>query len=139
MKTINRYLWLVLLAAGLLTLFACGNWKNKDRQMLKESCYKINQMVKDVDFHSGQIQEDTLVLFDKEHMPVKEIPLTDTKIPVKLLEIRKKDAIVYFIVSGDVDDEEGILFINDSSNDVLSEIKEIQRVGGNSYLYSTRE
>lgn len=68
MKTINRYLWLVLLAAGLLTLFACGDWKNKDRQMLKESCYKINQMVKDVDFHSGQIQEDTLVLFDKEHM-----------------------------------------------------------------------
>lgn len=118
MKTINRYLWLVLLAAGLSTLFACGDWKNKDRQMLKESCYKINQMVKDVDFHSGQIQEDTLVLFDKEHMPVKEIPLTDTKIPVKIL---------------------GILFINDSSNDVLSGIKEIQRVGGNSYLYSTRE
>lgn len=79
MKTINRYLWLVLLAAGLLTLFACGDWKNKDRQMLKESCYKINQMVKDVDFHSGQIQEDTLVLFDKEHMPVKEIPLTVPK------------------------------------------------------------
>lgn len=59
------------------------------------------------------------------------------KITKKITTFSKDGSTVWFIISGSVDDEQGIIFINDDSNSVLDGIKSIERIGGNSYYYST--
>lgn len=54
-----------------------------------------------------------------------------------LVTIRKEFGNLYFVTAGSVDDEYGVVFINDSAND-LDGIMSLERIGGNAFLYSTR-
>ena len=68
---------------------------------------------------------------------IKEIPFEDYDDKIKFIYARKEDSVIYFILSGSVDDEQGIMFVNDNSDDFLDGINTIIRIGGNSYHYGT--
>ena len=126
-----------LIISLLFTISAC---ETKDYKEIEEVCYKINSIVKDKEFFIAKIKERRIVLYDNKYAQMSELPLEHYNKGVdKIISIRKDGANVYFIIGGSVDDENGIVFINNELNAVLDGINSIKRIGGNSYWYgSTR-
>jgi len=132
MKKILAALVLALLFTGVI---GCAN-SNAD---LEEYCYKVNERIKDTEFFTAKISGDKVILYadDGEETGKIDISDADGSIGKKIKYIRKENNNVYFITSRVVDDETGIMFINDNSNKALDGIKKAERIGGNSYSYSS--
>ena len=78
-------------------------------------------------------------MYDLEQEPLKAILFNELDENIKFNYIRKEGNSILFIISAAVDDEEGIIFINDEANNTLDGIKTLKRIGGNSYSFSTRD
>lgn len=99
--------------------------------------YQINSLVKEYEFYTAKVKENKIILYNNEFQEMKEIEFEEYNQDIHLLGIRKENDKIYYITDGAVDDEDGIVFINSDSNDLLDGIKSLKRVGGNSYQYST--
>ena len=104
-----------------------------DRQ---EYCYKLNQIIKDYSFFKGEVKNNNIILYDNNNKIITKIKLDGSE-NVNIKYIRKDDNRIFFVFSGSVDDDNGIVFINDNKNSVLDGIYNLNRLGGNSYWYST--
>lgn len=130
----NIYFVLILVTLGIFILVACGCSSNKNTE---EYLYKINSIIKDMDFYTAKADDNKIILYNAEQEMIKEIPFENYDDNIKFLYARKEESAIYFVISGSVDDEQGIMFVNDDSDDFLDGIKTINRIGGNSYQYST--
>ena len=135
--TVNRVIKYSILCAMILVLFIFSCCKNNNYRVMEEYCYKINSIIKDIDFQTAKIKEGEIVLYGNNNVYIQQIPFNEYKKDKKIMTVRKDGDRVYFAINGTVDDEQGIVFINDDSNAVLDGVKSIERIGGNSYLYST--
>ena len=99
--------------------------------------YEINSLIKDEVFFTANVEEGKIMLYDEEQIMIGEIEFVGYQSGTDLLCIRKDGPVVFFVTGGAVDDETGILFINDDSNNLLDGLKTIERIGGNSYIYDT--
>lgn len=106
-------------------------------ELSEEYYYGINSLIRDLDFSTARVEDSSIVLFDSDNQQIGEIAFESRQRNIKTINIRKVDSIIYFIINGAIDDETGIMFINDDSNEMLDGIQSIQRIGGNSYQYST--
>ncbi len=129
----KRLLLICLCIAAVLCLAAC----NGNAEESEEYFYEINKLIKDEDFCTAKVKAGKIVLYDAQRNPIKEIPFENYDKCITLLYARKEGALIFFVTSRAVDDEQGILFINDDSNNMLDGIHSIKRVGGNSYEYDT--
>lgn len=125
---------LILVILGMFILVSCGYSNNKN---IEEYLYKINSIIKDMDFYTAKVDENKIILYNTEQEMIKEIPFGDYNGNIKFIYARKEESAIYFVMSGSVDDEQGIMFVNDNSDGFLDGIKTINRIGGNSYQYST--
>ena len=128
----KRFILIYLSLAAMLVLVGCGKHS-------EEYCYKINTLIKNEDFDTAKIENNKILLFDQNGKEKKELAFNDYDSNIQILSVRKDGAIIYFIMSGSVDDEQGIIFINDDSNKMFDGIKTLKRIGGNSYYYSTNQ
>ena len=103
----------------------------------EEYCYIINRLICDEEFDIAKIQDSAIVLYTFDGVQLKEIPFKEFDKSVKIVYVRKEGVITYFVFGGAVDDENGIMFINDESNRILDGVKSVTRIGGNSYRYDT--
>ncbi len=136
MKKSILILCIVLSVIACFILFSCHQEKTADEEYYS---YKINTLLKDEDFYTAQIKGDSFDLYNSEQTLLKTIHFDEYDNSFRLNYIRKEGCKMYFVQSGSVDDEEGIVFINDESNNILDGIKKLKRCGGNSYYYSTWE
>lgn len=130
----NIYFVLILVILGVFILVSCGYSSNKNTE---DYLYKINSIIKDKDFYTAKAEDNKIILYDTKQEMIEEIPFEDYDDNIKFVYARKQDSVICFVISLAVDDEQGIMFINDDSNGVLDGIKTINRIGGNSYQYST--
>ncbi len=98
---------------------------------------KINEIIKDMDFFSATAEDGRIMLYDRERNLISEIPFEEYDKSQKFIYARKSDNIIYFITSAAVDDESGIMFVNDGSDSMMDGIGSASRIGGNSYAYDT--
>ena len=99
---------------------------------------KINSLIKNLEFHTAKAKDGKIILYNKELDPISEIPFEEYDEDIKFIYARKDGPVVYFITWGAVDDEWGIMFINDHEADnILEGVHQVNRVGGNAYEYST--
>ena len=129
----NKYFVLLIVFVMLFTA-SCKLYNDKARE---DYFYKINSLIKDLDFFTAKASENKIKLFGKNQELITEIPFEDYNDNIKFSYARKDESVIYFVISAAVDDEQGIMFINDDSNGVLDGIKSVERIGGNSYQYST--
>ena len=110
-----------------------------DKPSNKETDYytSINQTIKDQDFYIARVSDSEISLYDKNNIIVETIGFDFYDRSIPLVYIRKEHGNLYFVTAGSVDDEYGVVFMNDSTNN-LDGIISLERIGGNSYLYSTR-
>lgn len=101
--------------------------------------YQINSVIKDEDFTIAKVEDYKIMLYNAKNELQKEILFDGYDAGIKQIYIHKEGPVIYFVTGGAVDDEQGVLFINDASNQILDGIASIKRIGGNSYQYSTRK
>lgn len=130
----NVCLVLIFVMLGIFYLTSCDSSSNKNTE---DYLYKINSIIKDMDFYTAKANENKIRLYDNKQEMIKEIPFEDYNDNIEFIYARKEETAIYFVMSGSVDDEQGIMFVNDDSDDFLDGIKTITRIGGNSYQYST--
>ena len=97
----------------------------------------INQAIKDQDFYTARVGEGQITLYDKNNLIVETMSFDFYGRSMPLVTIRKEFGNLYFVTAGSVDDEYGVVFMNDSANN-LDGITSLERLGGNAFLYSTR-
>jgi len=128
-----------ILGIGLQVAIPNDNSESYINRINEEEQYfrKINEIIKDLDFHSAKAKDGKIILYDKERNPASEIPFEEYDESRKFIYARKSDNIVYFITSGAVDDEWGIMFVNDGSDSMMDGVGSVTRINGNSYEYNT--
>lgn len=130
----KKWILICILILGITScFFACKNTNST----YEEYFYKINALIKNENFNTADIKENYIILYDSKDDLIKEIPFEYYNNDIELVNVYKNDEIIYFVTGGSVDDEKGILFINDDSNKMFDGIKSLHRIGGNSYSYST--
>ncbi len=142
MKKILFYLPLCTLIAVVLfqcSVFCINNVKNHENPIdeKEQYCRKINEIIRDLEFHSAEAKDEKIILYDKDRNPTSEIPFAEYDESQKLIYARKSGDIVYFTTGGSVDDEWGIMFVNDGSDSMMDTIWRADRMGGNAYEYNT--
>ena len=105
----------------------------------KEYFDQINAMIRDEDFFTAEVSDSKIILFDSEFHQTEEIMFDDYDQSIRLIRIRKNGDLIFFITSGSVDDEQGVMYVNNDANSILDGVKSLNRIGGNSYRYSTAE
>ena len=137
MKKLIFYLPLCALIAVLLFQFAWTNINIDNINEQERYFRKINEIIKDLEFHSAKAEDGKIILYDNKYEPICEIPFESYDKSIKFIGAHKDDGIVYFITDGAVDDEWGIMFVNDGSDSMMDGIGSVTRIGGNSYEYDT--
>lgn len=101
--------------------------------------YKINQIIKDEEFDTAKVDSGKIQLYDDQQNLIREVPFDGYDKGINLLYARKEGPAIFFVTSGAVDDEQGILFINSSTIPVsiLDGIQSLERLGGNVFQYDT--
>lgn len=128
-----KYVTAVLLA-GVLLFGGCA----KQTKIANEEAYvKLNSMVKDIDFLTGRIENATLTLKDSSGKCVFTASVEEELKTIGNIRFHKSGNVIYYVLLGSVDDEDGIMFINGAENGVLGGVKKVERIGGNYYRYST--
>ena len=105
MKKIITFL-LVLIV--LVTFTSCGN---KSIQDYDEYCYKLNQIIKDIDFDKGVIQYGMISLLKDDEI-VFETTFAEYDKRYEIKYIRKEDNRIFYVLNGSVDDDDGIVFVS---------------------------
>ena len=126
----NKRFSRLLLLSVLIGLFctSCGLRTQTD------AFYPLNQLLKDRAFSIAKVEDGSIVLYDEEQTVLETLPYAGE---ATFLYAEKDGAVIRFIQSGAVDDEQGVLFINDDANSALDGIHSVTRIGGNSYAYSS--
>ena len=125
---------LILVISGLFLFASCSSSVDKKTE---NYLYKINSIIKEMDFYTAKATDNKIILYNTKQEIIEEIPFEDYDDNIKFIYARKEDSTVYFVLDGSADDEQGIMFVNDDSDGFLDGIKTINRIGGNSYQYST--
>ncbi len=143
MKKLIFYLPLCALIA--VVLFQCSNFlidivRNYENPVYEQEQYfrKINEIIKDLEFHSAKAKDEKIILYNNNYEPISEIPFEDFDKSIKFISAHKNNNIVYFITGGAVDDEWGIMFVNDGVSDrMMDGVGSATKIGGNSYEYTS--
>ena len=127
---------LMLLCLSVVFLSGCTAASQRN-DSIAEYCYAINQVLKQEDFAFAEVNEESIVLYDADRVPLSVIDFALYDNSIHFLSIRKEGNVIYFVTQGAVDDEEGYMFVNGQENSVFDGIWQIERVSGNGYAYST--
>ena len=129
---LNKYLILILVLA-----FMCSSCSAPNYEKTEEYFYKMNSRIKDMEFYKAEMEGNEILLYDAQNKLITTIPFEKSTHDVDFIYAYKDGTTIRFVTGGSVDDEEGIMFVNDNSDDILEGIHSLERVGGNSYRYST--
>lgn len=99
--------------------------------------YKINSLIKDENFSTAKIEESKIILYNEKREMEKEIIFDEYDKRIPVLYIRKDENLIFFVEWGIVDDEGGIVFMNNELKNILDGIYHIDRIDGNYFKYST--
>lgn len=133
----KKNLTFLLICFCLLIYLLISKYERISYNELDEYCYNINNILMNYNFNKANLEKNYIALYSDENILINEIEFDFYDENKKILYIRKDENKIFFILNGTVDDEDGILFVNDSSDSMMDGIIKLKRLGGNSYYYST--
>lgn len=131
--------WIILGIIGLVVCLLLGLIRDQHEQDTVEYCYQINEIVKDLDFYTAKVTENGIELYDRNFDELEIVSFDGYKRSIRIMGIHKDGGLIYFILIGNVDDEWGIMFVNDGTDGMMNGIHSLDRIGGNSYYYDTSQ
>ena len=99
-------------------------------------CYEINKLIKNIEFDIGSIDRGKIVLYSDDDQVFNQ-DYENYREDLKIKYIRKDGSRIFFVLNAALDDDEGIVFVNDGTNSLMDGIYSLERLGGNSYKYRT--
>jgi len=128
----KRILTVIILICTLF-LASCGGKSTEEYDLY---CYEINKIIKDIDFDKGNIADGKIVLYkDDSEVFNQEYENFDSDFSIEY--IRKEGSKIFFVLNASADDDEGIVYVNDSTNGLMDGLVSLERINGNSYKYKT--
>lgn len=128
----KRILTVIVCLIVALTFASCGAKSTEEYDLY---CYEINKIIKDVDFDKGNIADGKIVLYnDGAKVFYQDYEGYNSDFDIEY--IRKEEGKIFFVLSTAVDDDEGIVFINDDTNSLMDGLSSLKRINGNSYKYN---
>lgn len=134
MKKLFLVIFIIFVSFGIWYLSSNDNLDEQETYFRN-----IYALIKDIDFDIAKIEDSKILLYNSDDELVDEIIFNEYNKKIPLIHIKKQDSVIYFVTSLVVDDEIGIIFVNDDSDKIMDGIKSLKRVGGNSYQYDTAE
>ena len=129
----KKILAIVMFLICALIFVSCGVKSTEEYDLY---CYEINKIIKDIDFDNGNITDGKIVLYnDGSEVFNQDYENFNSDFNIKY--IRKEDSKIFFVLNASVDDDEGILFVNDDTNGLMDGLGSLERINGNSYKYKT--
>ena len=136
--------WVVPVIIALVVCLTFGVYAMYSDQRKEDTvhyCAQINGLLKDREFFTAKVEQNGLVLYDNSFEELETVPFDSYDDRVDIMGIHKTDGLIYFVLLGSVDDEWGLLFVNDESTSIISimnGIHSLERAGVNCYYYDTR-
>lgn len=137
MKKVIFYLPLCILIVAILFQLIGSNINIENINEQERYFRKINEIIKDLEFHSAKAKDGKIILYNNKYEPICEIPFEGYDKNIKFIGAHKDDGIVFFITAGAVDDEWGIMFVNDGSDSMMDGVGSVNKISGNSYEYTS--
>ena len=129
----RKLLTVVLILICVFTFASCGGKSTEDYDLY---CHEINKIIKDIDFDKGDISDGKIVLYNDGSVVFnQDYEKFDNDFNIKY--IRKEDNKIFFVLNASLDDDEGIVFVNDDANGLMDGLGSLERINGNSYKYKT--
>ena len=127
----------MLFAVMLRALYYGGTRNHLKRET---ECFSmLYDMVRDIDFKTGRLEEGVLTLYDIDGNQLMAINVDScNRAGRTMLRKNSKEEQVYFILGGSVDDEYGVLYTEENRVNMAG-LWSIKRMGGNCFYYQTRE
>ena len=113
----NICMVLILVLTGIFFFTSCNSSSSKKTE---DYLYNINSIIKEMGFYTAKVDDNKIILYDTEQEMIKEIPFENYDESIKFIYARKENSTIYFVLSGSVDDEQGIMFVNDNSDAFLA-------------------
>lgn len=132
----------IIVVAVVLVIFLLAGilWNIYQKQKdidIEHYCYTVNQHIKDFNFSYAEISDGAISLYTDTGKLIEKISFSEYNKSLNILSVRKEENSVFFILNKSVDDEVGIMFINDDSANILDGMNSIERIGGNYFRYDT--
>lgn len=141
----KRRRWIVPLTVSLAVCLTVGIYALLSDQRAEDTvryCDRINALIKDREFFTAKVTPNGIVLYGKTFEELETVPFEDYDPWIDIMGIRKSEGTLHFILLGSVDDEWGLLFVNDETakvNSIMNGIYSLERAGGNCFYYDTRQ
>lgn len=74
MKSLIKYSTLLFTIVVMLMISACNTHNYNEMEVY---CYKINSIVKDIDFHTAKVKDKKIIFYDDKNIQIKEVPFED--------------------------------------------------------------
>ena len=131
----KKYISIFCIMVFVICLVSCNNLSNDEQA---DYFYKINQLIRDLDFNTAKVRDSKIILYNRESDIISEIEFEEYDSKFRLQYIYKSGAEVRFSTYATSGDEEGIVFVNDDSDSIMMGKQYLERVGhGKSYKYRT--
>lgn len=124
----------MLLCLSVFVLFGCSMRRDDDTVAY---CYTMNRILADEEFSYAEVGQEGMRLYDADGGLLSELPFAQYDASIRVLSVRKKADMIFFVTQGSVDDENGYVFINGEANSIFEGIWYLERVSGNGYAYAT--
>ena len=129
----KKLMTVILVVICVSTFASCGVKSTEEYDLY---CYEINKVIKDIDFDKGDISDGKIVLYNDGSVVFnQDYEKFDSDFNIKY--IRKEDSKIFFVLNASLDDDEGLVFVNDDTNGLMDGLGSLERINGNSYKYKT--
>ena len=141
MKKLIFYLPLCILIAGLVC--QCLSAYNRRGQYLQETRTKeryfgeINEIIKDSEFDTAKEEAGKIVLYNGNLEQTALIAFDGEEEPQKFIYAYKNKGKLYFVTYKEGNDERGVMFVNDGSDNMMNGLWSAERINGNAYKFDT--
>ena len=129
----KKILAIVMFLICALIFVSCGVKSTEEYDLY---CYEINKVIKDIDFDNGNIADGKIILYN-DGSEVFNQYYENFNSDFHIKYIRKEDNKIFFVLNASLDDDEGIVFVNDNTNGLMDGVGSLERINGNSYKYKT--
>ena len=129
---------LLCILSVMVLIFSMVSCQTYSGQEQSEYFNEINNLIKDREFNTAKLEDSKIVLYDRDQEVIDKIEFDGYRGKMGLMYIRRTNTKLFFVTGASIDDDSGIVFINDESDSAMDGVYALERVPGHfGYKYRT--
>ena len=132
-------LFIVIILILLGVLVGCTYTTSDADREINMYCSRIYSLIRDADFAKAQLSSGAVMLYDENDVLTETVAFEhyDETMSARIKQIDRDDFALYFIFDDSEDSEVGIVFFDETADEILTWANTLDRIGEGAYLYDT--